>query len=68
MKTTVDIPEKELEEVMQNTGAKTKREAIVHAIRDYNRRRKLAGIVKMLGTFKDFMNQNDLKKMRKDRK
>ena len=32
MKTTIDIPDKELEEVMRLTGAKTKKEAVVTAI------------------------------------
>lgn len=67
MKTTIDIPDEELLEAIKNTGAKTKREAIVHALRDFNRRRRLAELAKMLGTFKDFMGQGDLKKMREER-
>ena len=38
MKTTVDIPDDELKDAMRFTRARTKREAIVTAIADYNRR------------------------------
>ena len=37
MKTTVDIPDEELEELIRHTGARTKRDAIVTAISDFNR-------------------------------
>lgn len=68
MKTTIDIPEKELQEVIKYTGAKTKKDAVVYAIRDFNKRHRLAEIAKILGTFDDFMTQDDLKKMREDDK
>lgn len=41
MKTTIDIPEKALAEAMRFTGAKTKREAVVTALEDYNRRQRV---------------------------
>ena len=68
MKTTIDIPEKELKEAIRHAGAKTKREAVVYALKDFNRRHRLAGLVKMLGTFEDFMTQEDLKEMREDKR
>lgn len=68
MKTTIDIPEEELKEAIRHTGAKTKREAVVHAIRDFNRRQRLARLARILGTFEDFMTRGDLEKMREDRK
>ncbi|MBI5195446.1 MAG: type II toxin-antitoxin system VapB family antitoxin [Nitrospirae bacterium] len=68
MKTTVDIPEKELKEAIKYTGAKTKRDAVVYAIKDFNRRHKLTELAKMLGTFKDFMSRDDLSAMREDKK
>jgi len=68
MKTTIDIPDRELKEAMKYTRAKTKRDAVVHALEDFNRRRRLAKLSKMLGTFKDFMTQDDLKMMRENRK
>ena len=69
MKTTIDIPEKELKEVIKNTGAKTKREAVVTAIQKFNKRKRLEALnARIHGTFKDFMTQADLKIMREDRK
>lgn len=68
MKTSIDIPDEELKEAIRYTGAKTKRDAVVYAIKDFNRRRRLAELAKILGTFKDFMTQEDLKMMREDKK
>ena len=52
---------------MRNTGAATKREAVVTAIEEYNHRRRLEQLVKKFGTFTDFMTQEDLARMRSDR-
>lgn len=68
MKTTIDIPDEDLKEVIKYTGAKTKRDAVVYALKDFNRRRRLAKLAKMLGTFKDFMTQEELKTMREDKR
>jgi Arc/MetJ family transcription regulator len=68
MKTTINIPDEELKQAIKYTGAKTKREAVVTAIRDFNRRRRMAELAGMLGTFKEFMTQADLKKMREEEK
>ena len=68
MKTTIDIPEEELKEAIKYTGAKTKRNAVVLALKDFNRRRRLSELARALGTFKDLMTQEDLKKMREDKK
>jgi hypothetical protein len=68
MKTTIDIPEEELKEAIKYTGVKTKRNAIVYALKDFNRRHRLAELAKILGTFKGFMTQEDLKMMREDKK
>ena len=65
MKTTLDIPEKELKDAIKFTGAKTKREAIVTAVADFNRRARLAKLAGKLGTFKNFISSEDLKKLRK---
>jgi Arc/MetJ family transcription regulator len=66
MKTTIDIPEKELSEAIRHTKAKTKREAVLCAVRDFNRRQRLKKLSRVLGTFESFMTQEDLKKMRED--
>lgn len=55
-------------EAIKYTDAKTKRDAVVYALKDFNKRRRLAELSKMLGTFKDFMTQDNLKAMREDRK
>jgi Arc/MetJ family transcription regulator len=69
MKTTIDIPENLMAEAMKFTGAKTKREAVVGAVEDFNRRHRLAALAKRLhGSMPNFMTQDDLKKMREDRK
>ena len=68
MKTTIEIPDEELRLVMKYTKARTKREAVVCAIKDFNRRQRLEQIAKTLGTFKDFMTQEDLEKVREDEK
>jgi hypothetical protein len=65
MKTTVDIPEKELEDAMRYTRAKTKREAIVTAIVDFNRRRRMAELVKHAGTCNDLITVGELQRQRR---
>jgi hypothetical protein len=69
MKTTIDIPEKDLKEAIRNTGAKTKREAIVTAVQKFNKRKRLEELAERLhGSMPDFMTQDDLKVMREDAK
>lgn len=60
MKTTVDIPDGELRELVRFTRAKTKREAIVTAISDFNRRRRMAALVKHSGTFRSLLTNEEL--------
>jgi len=64
MKTTVDIPDRELNLILKYTGAKTKREAIVIAIKEFNQRREAARLAKRLGTFRDFMTLKELQGLR----
>jgi hypothetical protein len=67
MKTTIDIPQAELEEAMRHTGASTKREAVVTAIVDFNRRRRLAKLTQSFGTFEHFLTHDELRRSRSDR-
>jgi Arc/MetJ family transcription regulator len=53
MKTTIDIPENELRDAMRFTRASTKREAVVRVLEEFNRRRRMAELVKYSGTFSD---------------
>jgi hypothetical protein len=59
MKVTVDIPEAELQEAMRFTKARTKREAVMRVLEDFNRRRRMAELVKYAGTFSDGYPSND---------
>lgn len=59
MKTTVDIPENELRDAMRFTKAKTKREAVVRILEEFNRRKRMAELVKYAGTFDDSFPTND---------
>lgn len=68
MKTTIDIPENELKQVMKFTGAKTKKAAVVFALKEFNKKQRLANLAGMLGTFEDFMTQDELKIMREEEK
>ena len=65
MKTTVDIPDEELKDAMKFTQAKTKREAIVTAIAEFNRRRRMAELVKHSGSSKTLITPDELKKLRR---
>jgi len=64
MKTTVDIPDDELEEVLRHTKAQTKRDAIVTAISDFNRRKRLERLADQLGTFDDVVSRDELLRLR----
>ncbi len=55
-------------QAMKYTGAKTKKAAVVFAIKEFNKKRRLADLSKMLGTFEDFMTQDELKVMREEDK
>ena len=68
MKTSIDIPEEELLQAMRFTGARTKKDAVVYALKDFNRRKRLAKIAEKLGTFDDFITQDQLRIMREDEK
>jgi hypothetical protein len=59
MKTTIDIPENELRDAMRFTRAGTKREAVVKILEEFNRRRRMAELVKYSGSFSDRFPTND---------
>lgn len=64
MKTSIDIPKHVLEEAIRLTGAKTKREAIVTAVADFNRRARCAALTRYLGTCDDLMSVKELDELR----
>ena len=59
MKTTVDIPDGELADAMRFSRARTKREAILMAISEFNRRRRMAELTKRAGTCADLMKVDE---------
>lgn len=66
MKTTVDIPDNELRDAMGYSGAKTKKEAIITALTDYNRRQRLTQLAEKLGTFEHMISVDELNVLRRD--
>ena len=60
MKTTIDIPDKELIDVMRFTKAKTKREAVVRILAEFNQRRRMAALVRYSGTFASLMTNEEI--------
>jgi Arc/MetJ family transcription regulator len=67
MKTTVDIPDRELQDAMEHTGARTKREAVVTALAEFNRRKRLERLAAQLGTFDEMMSREELLALREER-
>lgn len=51
MKTTIDIPEKTLADAMRFTGAKTKREAVVKVLEEFNRQHLVKDLIASFGTW-----------------
>jgi len=68
MKTTVDIPDKVLAEAMRHTRAKTKREAIVTAMEEFNRRRRMTELVKYSGTSETLRSNEEIEALEKKRR
>jgi Arc/MetJ family transcription regulator len=65
VKTTIDIPDAVMEEAMRFTGASTKRDAVVSAVEEFNRRHRLKELAERLhGACPDFMDRNALDRMR----
>ena len=60
MKTTVDIPERVLEDAMRYTRAKTKREAIVSAMQDYIRRKRMSELVGYSGSSDTLLTNDEI--------
>lgn len=53
-----------LEELIENTSANTKREAILTAIEEFNRRKKISQLADIVGTFDQFMTSDELQESR----
>ena len=66
MKTTVNIPDADLADAIRFTKAKTKRDAIVTAIQDFNRRKRMGELTKHAGTCKDLLGVEELVRHRRE--
>lgn len=64
MKTTLDIPEKELRDVVRFTKAKTKQEAVATVVAEYNRRERIAALRKYAGASDTFTSAGELLRLR----
>lgn len=53
-----------MSDVIRFTGAKTKREAVVTAIADFNRRKRIAELARHAGTCPDLMTAEELRRQR----
>ena len=62
MKITIDIPEGELKDVMRFTGAQTKSAAVLEALTDFNRRHRMAALVRHSCSFAEFPSRSLLRK------
>jgi Arc/MetJ family transcription regulator len=65
VKTTIDIPEETLKDAMRFTGARTKREAVLIALEDLNRRMRMAELIRHAGTCSSLMTVEALQKQRR---
>ncbi len=64
MKTSLNIPNADIQELMKNAGKSTRTEAVLLAIREFNRRRRMKNISQQLGTFANFIEVAELKRLR----
>lgn len=64
MKLTVDIPDDGLEDAIRFTRAKTGGEAILLAVADFNRRRRMAELTRYAGTCSNLMTPEELQAAR----
>ena len=65
MKTTIDIPDNVLRDAMKFAKAETKREAVVTALTEFNRRQRMAGLARHFGTCRNLMTRSDLARLRR---
>ena len=65
MKTTVDIPDQELADAIRFCNARTKREAIVGAIRYFNQRMRMAELTRFAGSCPDLVTPEEIQAIRR---
>ena len=67
MKTTVNLPDKAVRDLMKFARAAAKNAAILQAINVFDQRHRMARIARLAGTLKEFMTQAELSRMREAR-
>lgn len=67
MKTTIDIPEQALADAMRYTQARSKREAVVIALEEFNRRRQMIELLRHAGTCDQLITPEALQAERRQR-
>jgi len=68
MRTTIDIDTELITEVMKKSGARTKKAAIVTALEDYLRHKKIEELKSLIGNYDQFdLTLKDLQRMRNER-
>jgi len=65
MKTTIDIPEDILSEVLLYSKKKSKKDAIVTAMQEYIQKKKMEKFALKLGTLENIISTNELQKIRR---
>jgi hypothetical protein len=59
MKITIDLPDAALADAMRYTGAKSKREAVVKALEEFNRQQRVNDLIANFGTL-DFAGHDEI--------
>lgn len=65
MKTTIDIPEDIMQDALRVSGARSKREVVLNALRDYVRRRQMAELARHAGTCDELITTEELRQLRR---
>lgn len=69
MRTTIDIQDDLLEEIIQKTGARSKKNAVELALREYSMLMKRRKLAKLIGSYDKFdLSLSELESMRNERK
>jgi hypothetical protein len=65
MKTTIDIPDKILSEVLLYSNRKSKKDAILTAMEEYIQKKKMEKFASKLGTLENLISTAELQKLRR---
>ena len=66
MKTTIDIPEDVMKDALRISGAPSKREVVLNALRDYVQRKQMAELARHAGSCDELMTVEELRRLRQD--